>query len=997
MVLDRFFKPKWQHKKAQVRLQAVAQLDPKNKEHLNVLRTLAIGDNEPSVQKTAVQRINQIHPLEEMLKTHPDKQLENWLTHQIAHLLAHKHAKELDETEQVQYIQKCSHQQIIQYVALNAELSTLQLAAIKRLEDESDLSQVVINASASNLRFAAAERIHSKQALSEIVKLIRNKDKKVTRLIRDKLSELEQAQNHENELQQALKDNVEAIEKLAQNTDSIQFESRLKNIEQKWKHFSETTTAPYLSRYQSAHQQCQAIAERHQQQKVAQQNQAVALENATEELTSTCDILENCLEGLEVQIKQNEFDEPALNAVITSQGTRWEEACQHARPSPEVKQRYQNSNALLNQLLAANQRLKERDQDLQALLQTDPQNDPKPRNTQRSIEKLQQYISWPHSFQSHPALENLAEMSQHLHTLEKTQRQKIEQRIKKLDSNLEQIKSAIHQGSLKTARKLSKEVRKELSDLPHQKTKTISREFQALQSTMDELTDWQGFATTPKKEQLIEKMQQLVNAELDLEDKADQIRNLQGEWKQLGASDPKVSKSQWDRFKTAADSAYEPCKAYFQDKNAQRGANLSKRIALCEQLEVYIEGSDWNQVDWKKVEEIHQVARKEWQLYSPVDRSAGKDTQQRFNLLLKEIQNRINEEKNQNAEQKDKLIAEAKLLLEEADLNKAIEAIKSLQGDWKKIGVTQHQKGRQQWKEFREHCDAIFARRDQQRHDKIADQQSQAQQADEICQTLETLIQKDYGEIIAGQKSLNQFRAQLDSLTNIPGNQRKGIDKRFNRLNEEFALALTTAKQQQLLASLNTARQAAELCQQIERLLEPQNDASSQGQKSEAISETALEAVLETALETKLATIVAGWPQEFENIDRQWQSAINARFEHAKESAANLIADGTNRPSKSQQELDTAMDQLENLCIGMEILSNVESPVEAQSKRMAYQVNRLASGLGQSKQHQTDQQQMIDLELNWLQQPWINTVGHPDLQQRYERALQAFYSESNAL
>ena len=983
MVLDRFFKPKWQHKKAQVRLQAVAQLDPKNKEHLNVLRTLAIGDNEPTVQKTAVQRINQIHPLEEMLKNHPDKQLENWLTQQIGHLLAHKHARELDEAEQVRYIQKCDHQQIIQYIALNAELSTLQLAAIERLENESDLTHVAINAGAANLRFAAAERIHSKQALSDIAKLIKNKDKKVTRLIRDKLAELEKVHNHEKELQQALQANVEAIEKLAQNTDSIQFESHLKNIEQKWGRFSETTTAPYLSRYQSAHLQCQAIAEHHQQQKVAQQNQAIVLENATEELISTCDTLENCLEGLEEQIKQNKFDEPALNAVITSQRTRWEEACHHVSPSSEIKQRYQHSNALFNQLLTANQRLKEKDLDLQALLQTSPQNDPKPQNTQRSIGKLQQYVGWPDSFQTHPALETLVELSKHLHAIEKNQRQQTEQRIKKLDSNVEQIKNAIHQGNLKSARKLSKEVRKELSDLPHQKTKTTSREFHALQSTLDELTDWQGFATTPKKEQLIEKMQQLVNTDLDLdlEDKADQIRNLQGEWKQLGASDPKVSKSQWDRFKTAADSAYEPCKAYFQDKNAQRGANLSKRTGLCEQLESYIEGSDWNQADWKKVEEIHQVARKEWQLYSPVDRSAGKDTQQRFNRLLKDIQNRINEEKNQNAEQKNKLIAEAKLLIEEADLNKAIEAIKSLQGDWKKVGLTQHQKGRQQWKEFRGHCDAIFARRDQQRNDKIADQQSQAQQADEICQALETLIRKDYREIIAGQKSLNQFRAQLDSLPHIPSNQRKGIDQRFNRLNEEFALALTTAKQQQLLDSLNTARQAAELCQQLERLLELENDSSAQDKK----------------LEPLLEKIVAEWPEEFKNIDRQWQTAINARFENAKESVANLIANSEMRPSKSEQEINTEMEQLENLCIGMEILSNVESPVEAQSKRMAYQVNRLASGIGQSKQHQTDQQQMINLELNWLQQPWINTAKHADLQQRYERVLHAFYSETNAL
>ncbi|PCJ13159.1 MAG: hypothetical protein COB04_16895 [Gammaproteobacteria bacterium] len=962
MVLDRFFKPKWQHKKAQTRLQAVAQLDPKDKEQLNILRTLATGDTEPTVQQSAVQRINQIQPLEEMLKNHPDQQLEHWLTHQIAQLLAHKQPKELNEAEQIQYIQKCDHQEVIQYLALNAEISALQLAAIQKLDSESHLSQVAISASSSTLRFAAAERIHSKQALAEVANLIKNKDKKVTRLVKDKLSHIEQTDHHTKQQLLALEESIESIEKLAKATHSIQFEGRLKGIALKWKQFPESSTLNYLPRYQSALDRCQSIIDEHQQEQAAQQHHKASLESAAQEQINACEELEGCLDGLGIQVQKNELDEPALNAVISSQHTRWEVACQSTTPESSVLQRYQQSSALINQVLAANQRLKEKESTIEPLLKKDAKDFSKLRNAQRTVSATIKYIAWPNGFQSHPTLEQLSKLSVRLQDQEKDKQQLIEQRINTLNQTIKKIEDSINQGQVKAARKLAKDVRKELADLPHGKTKSLTRAFHTLQSKMDEYSDWQGFATTPKKDQLIEKMEQLIESEIDVEDRADQIHALQVQWKQLGASDPKRSKSQWDRFKTAADQAYEPCKAYFQDKSAQRGDNLAKRVALCEQLENYIESMNWESADWKKVEEIHQVARKEWQQYSPVDRAAGKDAQQRFNQALKAIQERINSEKDNNAEQKNQLITQAKALLEEQDLYQAIEGIKSLQSDWKKIGVTQHQQGRQQWKEFREHCDAIFARRDKQRSDKVADQESQTLQADQICQAFEQLIQQDdYNQIINTPRAPNQFQTQLDALTNIPNNKRKSIEQRLAQLNQDFAQALLSATQQQLLGQLSTAREGADICRQIEQL---------SGTDS-----------------TQLETLTAKWPEQFCDLDKSWQKAINARLKQATDKVNH--ADTTSNTTSN----NALLEDIENLCIGMEILSNIESPSSAQSKRMAYQVNRLASGLGQSNQAQTDQEQMIDMELKWLQQPWVDAPEYAGLVQRYERAIQAFYSK----
>ena len=74
-------------------------------------------------------------------------------------------------------------------------------------------------------------------------------------------------------------------------------------------------------------------------------------------------------------------------------------------------------------------------------------------------------------------------------------------------------------------------------------------------------------------------------------------------------------------------------------------------------------------------------------------------------------------------------------------------------------------------------------------------------------------------------------------------------------------------------------------------------------------------------------------------------------------------------------------DALRDACIGLEITAGLESPAEDQRARMAYQVQRLAQGLGQAG---SLQQQISDSVSQWLalnaDQAW---------QQRYNSALLA--------
>ncbi|MBL4800088.1 MAG: hypothetical protein JKY50_22040 [Oleispira sp.] len=70
---------------------------------------------------------------------------------------------------------------------------------------------------------------------------------------------------------------------------------------------------------------------------------------------------------------------------------------------------------------------------------------------------------------------------------------------------------------------------------------------------------------------------------------------------------------------------------------------------------------------------------------------------------------------------------------------------------------------------------------------------------------------------------------------------------------------------------------------------------------------------------------------------------------------------------------------LRDACIGLEIIAELSSPAEDQQARMAFQVQRLAQGLGQAG----SQQQQIGDSVN----QWLVLNADQTWQQRYNQAL----------
>src|SRR6202041_2344956 len=99
---------------------------------------------------------------------------------------------------------------------------------------------------------------------------------------------------------------------------------------------------------------------------------------------------------------------------------------------------------------------------------------------------------------------------------------------------------------------------------------------------------------------------------------------------------------------------------------------------------------------------------------SPVDRAAGKAQQRQFDALTANLQGRLDAAYVRNVNEKRLLVERAQRLVAAEDSRKAIDDAKALQQKWKEVGLTPRDEGQRLWEEFRQHCDAVFQKRQQE-------------------------------------------------------------------------------------------------------------------------------------------------------------------------------------------------------------------------------------------------------------------------------------------
>src|SRR5690606_26852302 len=190
----------------------------------------------------------------------------------------------------------------------------------------------------------------------------------------------------------------------------------------------------------------------------------------------------------------------------------------------------------------------------------------------------------------------------------------------------------------------------------------------------------------------------------------------------------------------ASQQAYEPCKVYFARQATIRDENAEKRQQLIEQLNSYLTDYDWNNANWADVEKTLRASREAWQSLWPVPRKQIKTLQQTFDSLMDRLYGLLNTEYDKNRQKKQDLVDQAESLAGYDDTGSAIEEAKRLQNQWRSIGRCKRRDDQQLWKLFRNQCDNVFERRNQESESSRQEQEAARLEAESIIDRLENYL-----------------------------------------------------------------------------------------------------------------------------------------------------------------------------------------------------------------------------------------------------------------
>jgi hypothetical protein len=603
------------------------------------------------------------------------------------------------------------------------ELRQQQLSRLSGSPSQEELESLAIEGATAEIRLSAAKLVTDKNSLQRIQKQAKGSDKGVYQTVRQTLQAIRAEEEQQQQRQEAISTLVHNAREQARSEDTKLFEPRLDALLKRWTALEAYASESQIQDFLQAVHDCRTRLEAMNAEKARQAQQQEQKNQRAETLA----LLKETVNELKQPAAEIEPSVASLDALQKTQENRWLEATRDTAVEKQEQKTYESLMLPLRAYIGALRRFGQNRDAIQALITP---AEGAADDIRKVGEELMTTVDWPTEFPMPPALEKLARTlgEKPRPQAKKPESQEDSEQQKALADTTQQILAelevALEAKQLKESKQLFRNAQQHFKQLDRRHSQPLQARMQLLGGQLRELTDWQGFATRPKQIALCEQMEYLAEQPMDPEAKAERIKEIQNEWRGLGGSS---DRELWARFKKASDLAYEPCKAYFSAKSGLKQANLDTRKTIIEQLGTFINEADWQAIDWKAAERIHQKAREEWKAAWPVEFRDNRAIQKEFDTLLKQLEEPLDRERKKNEALKQAIVEKAEGLIDHEPLSEAMNQAKALQGEWQQVGITRHREDRKLWQAFRNACDQIFARRDAEKNE----QQAQIQAADE--------------------------------------------------------------------------------------------------------------------------------------------------------------------------------------------------------------------------------------------------------------------------
>lgn len=907
-MLSGLFKSGWQSESAEKRLLAIARMDVIDSKSQIALETLALEDSEPEVRQAAIEKIAQPATLLQISQTHTDAGTVEIANARFIKLIGPKSCLTKSElsalgdshpTCKTLLAQHCPH----------AELRHSLLADMS----EMDQARLIEDVDYADTRKLISEQLVSKQALELARKSIKGKDKSAEKTIKQKLDRI----RADDKLAQ---DNQAAAEAICVDMEFVanhpewrpEFKERFLRYDSAWQSLGFAPSDSMQLRYSAAQKNAAAKVEQQTLVEAAQKTQ----------LRITESLQDYCKELTDDSMEQIAEKKTVLSDKLSTALSEWLKQSEVATPDSDIAKVFLVAQKALTSVIDLGDSVSR--QDNTAALG-------------RSIKQLQ----WPKHY---PTLKAFDEAKALIAEQKKQNKQAQQSEAAKLDSlhkRISRLLSSSKRGDIKQAKQELAATTKIASHFSGKDKLALDERLAQATESVNKMADWQDFATEPKLIELCEAMEKLCKATDHPDKLTKKINTLQQRWKSLGHSD--ITDQHWERFKAAADTAYEPCSTFFKERRETQRANLVKREPMIKRMQELLENTPWTDApDYKKVEIELRNINNDWQKIKNVEQGPGQKQWTKLSKIRDEVYQHLDLVYDANLELKHKIISQVEALAETDIKEESIDKLKLFQNRWKQVGITRRKQDQAAWKKFKHASDQVYAKVQGVRQEVRAEEDAQLKGYRDIIKQIQS-IAKSATDIANADKEIDSLQSDYQALPplpkNLPEKLIKGIAADFQRALTAYEKTKERLHQEAKSKILDKLTEKAALCAQLELL-----DADAPADRIDALR------------------------SEIDAIELH-DKALNQQFETRLNAA--LDADKQN-----------AYEARRRMCIDLEIQLGVDSPADDKSLRMQIQLEQMKEqGIGHNlseKNARTNQ-----LRRDWLCLPGAKADLQSALEQRF--------------
>jgi hypothetical protein len=758
MIFKRWFKPKWQHENPQIRQQVIATLSADDASHKEILHELAFNDASETVRKVALQQLNEFSLWWQASKHESADRLRQFAEQQVVQMLV---TNQVGAALKSQFIQECTRSAILEKIAAVETDPLIRLQLCERLDKAEFWQRALLDGA-----YSAEQRQYFIGKIADIKVLERLQKQASPTIAHDIAQYLDAHAAAQEKPVRIRKDIVLLLAKLnalRERTDIAVLQQQYHELQQQWHALaSDVAILDDAQVHVAKYAKIVALTDAYLAPRIAELQAKQQAEARRQQLQQRMASLHSAIDALQTQLRSTLAD--ADLAAAQALETQAQQLAQDVLTLDATEIDKQPLTSKLTGLMKQFSGLPQLAEDLALaarLLSTQASQPlPEPASVDSSY---RQFKVWQQQWRQHskrlgallPAdfahsAQQLAQSwQQHCEPLLAEQ----EKQIRQLRGRFQEFKRLHNAGKFNVLFGLGKAILQELASLSPEQQNQLSKEQEFISAQLADLTELQAFVATPRKQQILQELAELILQAVTMDTVSQRVaavKQYRSTWRSLGRASAELDAGLNDEFNRLIELAFSPCRALFAEQDALRAKHLAERQALLAAWHTEaasLQGEvPYALADDKKRDQLIRQMQQQWQQCGAIAKEDYQVLQQQFSALLTQLKQQQKQQQQHMASQKQSLVAQAEALLTWDDAYAASVQCKSLQQQWQTLGFAGKALDQNLWQIFRQHCDAVFNKREQQRMLQHAERDAQKQAVQTKWQELVTQVTPDSDE-----------------------------------------------------------------------------------------------------------------------------------------------------------------------------------------------------------------------------------------------------------